>query len=169
MKYEKAKHIAEAYLHKLKPCCTRIEIAGGIRRERSEVDDIVLVCIPKTCPAGNGIFDTGEIRDKAFVDTVNSFSRIKGDGTGNYVRIKLNEEPDLELVIISPEQWGVVFMMMTGSPMFSRRMAASVRPYYFCEHGYLKKNSGSIIPCYEELDFFRHTGMEYVEPFARVV
>jgi DNA polymerase/3'-5' exonuclease PolX len=169
MKFDRAKHIADAYLNKLKPFCARIEIAGSIRRERRETDDIILVCIPKTISVNNGIFDSYETRDKGFIETINSLRRSKGGGEGNYVQVLLPELPNLDLVITTPEQWGVVFMMMTGSEMFSRRMAASVRPYFICDKGYLKKNSGAIIPCYEETDFFRFTGMEYVEPFARVV
>ena len=169
MKLETAKAIAEKYVGLLKPFCERIEIAGSIRRDRQDVGDIELVCIPKSTTVEDNIFDSVEVRDPGFINMVNSFYRVKGDGTGKYVQVKLHEEINLDLFITTREQWGVVFMLRTGSAMFSNRMAHEIKPRFYCDGGFLKIKTGEVVPCYEEEDFFRITGTHYVEPFARVV
>jgi DNA polymerase/3'-5' exonuclease PolX len=168
MKLEEAKKIVNKYLEIFRPKCIRIEPAGSYRRERNEIGDIEFVCIPKTVKAADGMFDEKEIRDPDFVSLVNSFPRVKGNGEGKYTKIIL-EGIKLDLFITTPEQWGVIFMIRTGSDLFSKRMVTEIKDYGFmCQDGYLKRRSGEIVPCYEEKDFFSFTGMEYVEPFARV-
>ena len=43
---ERAEKIAEAVIAKLKPYCTKIEVAGSIRRKRPRVHDVDIVLIP---------------------------------------------------------------------------------------------------------------------------
>ncbi|GAI50844.1 unnamed protein product, partial [marine sediment metagenome] len=47
MELEKAKVIAENLRSLLAPVCARITIAGSIRRQKPEVGDIELLCVPK--------------------------------------------------------------------------------------------------------------------------
>jgi DNA polymerase/3'-5' exonuclease PolX len=48
----RAVSIAETTRAALAPHCERIAIAGSVRRRRSFVGDIELVCIPRLVPAG---------------------------------------------------------------------------------------------------------------------
>ncbi|MES1181962.1 MAG: hypothetical protein ABUL44_04115, partial [Flavobacterium sp.] len=57
MEYSKAKSIADKAILLLKEHCIRIEIAGSIRRKKSEVKDIEIVAIPK--PYDTGLFESG--------------------------------------------------------------------------------------------------------------
>lgn len=170
MQLELAQEVADKYLQILKPHCLRIEIAGSIRRERKEVKDIELVCIPKAVNVNDGMFDKKEIRDPKFVQLINSFKREKGNGEGKAVKIILPEEEiNIDLFITTPEQWGVIFMIRTGNEWFSKRMVTEIKEFgFYCEDGYLKRKSGDIVPCFEEKDFFTITGAQYVEPYARV-
>ncbi|GAH73129.1 unnamed protein product, partial [marine sediment metagenome] len=47
MELEKAKVIAENLKSLLAPVCEKIEVAGSIRRQKPDVGDIELLCIPK--------------------------------------------------------------------------------------------------------------------------
>ncbi|GAI67541.1 unnamed protein product, partial [marine sediment metagenome] len=47
MELEQAQEIADDLLKRLYPYCQRIEVAGSVRRQKPEVGDIELLCIPK--------------------------------------------------------------------------------------------------------------------------
>jgi DNA polymerase/3'-5' exonuclease PolX len=47
MELIKARRIAEELVKILRPACSRVEIAGSIRREKSEVKDIELVAVTR--------------------------------------------------------------------------------------------------------------------------
>ncbi|MFH1640834.1 MAG: hypothetical protein ABIA66_02590, partial [Candidatus Omnitrophota bacterium] len=71
---EKMKYLAEDVVRLLRPYCTRIEIAGSIRRTRSEVSDIEIVCIPKTMmvPTLDLLDPLKEVRMPGFVNAVDA-------------------------------------------------------------------------------------------------
>jgi len=48
--YKRARDYAEKIVSELSPYCSRIEIAGSIRRKRPEVHDVDIVCIPVDVP-----------------------------------------------------------------------------------------------------------------------
>jgi len=60
---EKARAIAEELKALLQPSCHRIEIAGSIRRQKPEVGDIELLCIPK-------LVDGVNLLDRKIIDLV---------------------------------------------------------------------------------------------------
>lgn len=49
MPLAKAQKIAENVKSFLEPYCQRVEIAGSVRREKTEVGDIEIVVIPQLC------------------------------------------------------------------------------------------------------------------------
>ena len=57
MKYEEAIEIAEKVKTLLLPHCERVEIAGSVRRKKTDVKDIEIVAIPK--PFDTGLFESG--------------------------------------------------------------------------------------------------------------
>jgi DNA polymerase/3'-5' exonuclease PolX len=206
MELKQAELIAEKYLELFKPYCERIEIAGSVRRKKSQPDDVELVCVPKTeCQDESNLFETvlnEGIRQKEFVQLVNSFPRVRGNGEGKYARLILpdrvgpfthpspsqegnSEQACLDLFITTAEQWGVIFMIRTGSSRFSTRMVTEIKSKgFYVKDGWLWKNNPTPTPfgdspwqgenscnerieCKEEIDFFEKTGMEWVEPEMR--
>jgi DNA polymerase/3'-5' exonuclease PolX len=167
--YEEAKLIAEKYLQIFKPLCERIEIAGSIRREKKLINDIELVCIPSTIRVEDGLFEFKNVRAPEFVSLVDSFNRVKGNGAGKYAQLNLPEGILLDLFITTREQWGVIFMIRTGSAMFSHRMVIECKDNgYYVKDGYLwRKKDNAMIACPEEEDFFRITKLPYIKPYAR--
>jgi DNA polymerase/3'-5' exonuclease PolX len=207
MELKQAEQIAEKYLNLFKPYCERIEIAGSVRRKKSQPDDVELVCVPKTeCQDESNLFETvlnEGIRQKEFIQLVNSFPRVKGNGEGKYARLILpdkeaghplppsgtppwqGESICLDLFITTPEQWGVIFMIRTGSSRFSTRMVTEIKSKgFYVKDGWLWKNNPTPTPfgdspwqgenscnerieCKEERDFFEITKQPWVDPEMR--
>jgi len=157
MKLEEAQKIAEKYLDRLAPYCSRIEIAGSIRREKIEVKDIEIVCIP-------------EIKTmEYFCDEVNGWKKIKGEPTGKYTQRKLPEGINLDLFMANERNWGLIFAVRTGSADFSHKILACgwVKVGFKSEGGILKKD-GKEYEVKEEKDLFEIIGVPFVEPKLRI-
>ena len=154
MNLNEAKTIAEKYLNLLKPYCSRIEIAGSIRREKPEVGDIELIVIVKDI--------------KGFSKEVNKLEKVKGEPTGKYTQRILPEGIKLDLFIANKRNWGLIFAIRTGSAEFSHKVLARgwVKAGYKSINGMLTKD-GKEIEVREEKDLFNLIGIPYVEPELR--
>src|SRR5690242_17561878 len=88
--------LANRVLTELAPFCERIKIAGSIRREKPEVKDLEIVCIPKThrVPGPADLFgpgpDTTEVVP-GFIEAVNRYRAIKGRPEGKYTQRVVQE------------------------------------------------------------------------------
>lgn len=155
--------IANRLVELLKPHCERIEIAGSLRRKKSEVGDIELVIIPK--PYLIGLFESG------IATIINKFKKVKGNleyGKCKYTQRILPEGIKLDLFIADENNWGYVYAMRTGSANFSHNVLANAWTHvgFKSIKGYMVK-SGKIHPAREEEDFFRMIGVPYVQPERR--
>jgi len=155
MELEEAKKIADKYVKILKPYCLRIEIAGSIRREKSEVKDIEIVAIP--------------IALKGFSDEVNKLQKVKGEPTGKYTQRILPEGIKLDLFMANVKNWGLILAIRTGSAEFSHKVLACgwVRAGYKSIDGMLTRRQE--IDIREEKDLFDLIGVPYIEPKLREV
>lgn len=147
-----ARRIAEALLAELAPACERIILAGSIRRERPNVNDIEIVAIPRFAEeplSGQvGLFApaTPAIRRVSCLwDRIEAIS----DGHGAVMPMKPGVpriEPDpkwpekrfagsryfklylprtglaVDLFMPSAESWGLILAIRTGSSEFSRAL-----------------------------------------------
>lgn len=148
--------IADHIRAELAPFCTRIEIAGSVRRQKPEVKDVEIVCIPRG-------------RDLAhFADTVNRWTKIKGEPSGRYTQRYHPDGIMLDLFMTTPENWGAILLIRTGSADYSKWFMGTALPKagYRQEGGYVRQN-GVIVPTYEEEDVFRLAGVTWVEPEQR--
>jgi len=154
VRLSEVKAIAEKYQNFLKPYCSRIEIAGSIRREKPEVKDIEIVVIPKDL--------TG------FSNEVNKLEKVKGEPTGKYTQRILPEGIKLDLFIANEKNWGLIFAIRTGSANFSHKILACgwVKKGYHSVNGILIKD-GKEIEVREERDLFNLIGISYVGPGLR--
>jgi len=155
MKLQEAQEIAEKYLNIFKPYCQKIRIAGSIRREKPEVKDIEIVCIPQDL--------TG------FSVEVNKLQKVKGEPTGKYTQRILPEGIKLDLFMAKKENWGLIFAIRTGSADFSHKILACgwVKTGFKSKNGILTKN-GQEIECREEEGLFKLIGVQFVEPKLRI-
>lgn len=166
-----AKNIATKYLRMFDPHCEEIQIAGSIRREKPEVKDIELVCIPKRIEEMSDLFGSVIVNSEGFIKLVNSFNRTKGNGEGKYTQLILDEGIKLDLFIADEINFGLLFMLRTGSAEFSKRMVTEIKQNgYRSDHGYLiRYYNNEVVPVRTEAEFFRVTGMKFVNPVERIL
>jgi len=161
--YKEAYSIAANIIELLQPYSIRCEIAGSIRRKKSEVKDIEIVCIPK--PYQTGLFQDG------IAEVVNQWQKVKGEleyGGCKYTQRILPQGIKLDLFFAEKENWGLIFAIRTGSAEYSHKILANawVKKGYKSEGGYLFQN-GKKFEVHEEKDLFKRIGVEYVAPEHR--
>lgn len=161
--YAEAYAIALKVLEELRPHCSRIEIAGSLRRKKPEVGDIEIVLVP--LPYSTGMFESG------IAAVVNKWQKVKGEleyGTTKYTQRILPEGIKLDLFIAEEGNWGSIFAIRTGSADYSHKVLANgwVRQGFKSDGGYLYRN-GEKYEIHEEEDLFRFIGVPYVKPEDR--
>lgn len=161
MELQKALYIAQQVKAQLAPHCVRCEIAGSIRRKKSHVKDIEIVAIPK--PYEVGLFASG------IATVVNQWEKVKGELPCKYTQRILPEGIKLDLFFATPENWGLIFAIRTGSAEYSHKVLASgwVAAGYKSEGGVLVNKSGQQVETREEKDLFRLAGVPYIDPEYR--
>lgn len=166
MRLEQARVIAEQVKARLAPHCERIEIAGSIRRGKAEVGDVEIVCLPKRTAAGH--------RSVRWVLAVIDAGRpMKGDPrVARYVQFTTRAESgvliNVDVFTATPENWGLIFAMRTGSADFSHYVLACgwVRNGYHSVDGMLMMDGESVVVLEEE-ELFRLAGVRWVRPEER--
>jgi len=164
--------MASSLIDRLRPACQRIEVAGSIRRQKSEIGDIEIVAIAKPI---TDLF--GEPTERTEVDTLLSTWPISIKKNGQKYKQfsffgKSGDPYTVDLFLPSAETWAVVYMIRTGSADFSRRMVTRQ------EKGGLMPNdlsvadgrawrNGVAIATPEERDVFTEWGMDFIEPKDR--
>jgi DNA polymerase/3'-5' exonuclease PolX len=166
--YKFARGLAIETMRILRPVCERIEIAGSLRRNKPDVGDIEIVCIPKeqtdlfgnTYRNADGISEVPRINGAALHKDGEHFKQI------NLLYCMC------DLFITTPECWGVIFMIRTGSADFSHKMVTP-KQYGGYMPGHLKVKDGrlwiggDVLHTPEEKDVFEIYGMEYINPEMR--
>lgn len=189
MELSAAKQIADELKSALAPACTRIEIAGGVRRGKPDVHDLELVCIPELSRKPRLELGRPAYASKTLLDAVlydlekrgrivervkdgDKYKQLKlSDGTGQLYGFKL----DL-FIVLPPAQWGVIFTIRTGpgsvEDNFSRWMVTQ-RSIGGALPSNLRVKEGAVwcgddvIPTPEEQDFFAVLGLDWLEPSQR--
>lgn len=193
---EIAEKVAARLVGELRDGCTRIEVAGSVRRGRESVGDIELVAIPRiereiVQAEQRDLF--GVVVKPAIVEAINHL-----DGA---LRRLLDEEmirrepPEderpawgekykkfwcwlsneygwlqVDLFAALSENWGAIFTIRTGPGQFGRAlmMYANARTGYKQDKGYLQeKATGRVIETPEEQDYFRELGLLWIPPSMR--
>jgi DNA polymerase/3'-5' exonuclease PolX len=165
MKWQQAYDIAFKVLKELEPHCYKVHIAGSIRRMKSEVNDIKIVCIPKDYNP-SGLFATG------IAKVCQQWPKIKGEfdskKTLKNTQRSLPEGIVLDLFIANHNNWGYILAIRTGPWQYSKDVLAAgwVRRGYKGIDGYLTMR-GNRIDVPEEKDLFKRIGIPYVMPENR--
>lgn len=185
-----AEPLAARLAELLEPACVRIEIAGSIRRQRPDVKDIELVCVPRmTEPAGLhprlAFFDVGpDELVSAMDERVDSLCGAAAIDL-RYLRAgkeACNGERQKRLVfhgivvdlfiLIPPADWGLMFTLRTGPSIWSKRLVTNksrggLLPDDLRVSGAQVLRSRDAIACKEERDFFALIGLPWIEPAQR--
>ena len=153
MLLNEAKKIARDFISQIQPFCSRVEIAGSVRRGKSEVKDIEICAIPDV------LFGLKTVMDRQ--------NYIKGKFPSRYSQIKFQNEK-IDIFWCYRENWGNIFLIRTGPWEFSKWiMGTKTRKSGLIQRdGYLWRGKERLI-CPEEADVFRLLGMHYIEPKDR--
>ncbi len=170
MLYASARPIAEDYLKRLSPYCAQIEIAGSLRRHKTDVHDIELVLQPKFEPGG------------LFLDPVNRLSHVIPEvfqdcmvhKNGERMKqIALPQGINLELyIVLPPAHWGVIYAIRTGSAEFShwlvtpRKYRGACPSHRRVENGAVWE-SDRLVETPTEESFFEALWLDWLEPDER--
>jgi DNA polymerase/3'-5' exonuclease PolX len=172
--YNKAYDIAKRFMAYIMPYCSKVSIAGSVRRECEYVGDIELCCVPKD------EFSMGLCFPEGFLGMVVNGTRLK--------RFKYPDRGlQIELyIVVNEADWGRILAIRTGSSAFSHHLAVrwtrlgwsgtedGLRRKTEC----IKKSTWKIAPQYKncptlpppfmsEQDFFAFIGVEWVHPRQR--
>ncbi len=179
MKHKRANNMARSLVQMFTPYCERTpEIAGSLRREEADVNDIEIVVAPTS---GTDMFDAPDWKkcplDLA-INRILSETYLLGETLKDgprYKQFALTQEINLDLFIVRPPaQWGVIFTIRTGPESFSqwivtqRRKGGALPSHCRVRKGAVRlKSSGVIIPMPEELDFLEFLDLGWIEPKDR--
>jgi DNA polymerase/3'-5' exonuclease PolX len=174
MTYAEAKRLADQLLAELSPVCERIEIAGGVRREKPEPHDIELVAIPKMEPIKDLFGEWGRSRN-LLNEYIISHGYFVDRGGDRFKKIVLTPEISCDLFIVLPpfRQWGVLFTLRTGPEKFSHRIVTPRKHGGYmpsdCRErdGAVWNKNNELIPMPEEIDFLNFLGLGWIEPKER--
>jgi len=175
----------------MRPYCERLEIAGSIRRRKPEVRDIELVAIPEWtqatgAPQGCLFGAPTERRNMLHSWALSPECPVRWikPGTsevidwkpkedGRYWRGRLASGAQLDLFLATPENFGLIYLIRTGSADFSQALVTFARRCgYVVNEGRLLRPAtewvdAHLIPTPEEQDVFAALRLEWVEPEHR--
>jgi len=171
MELEKARAIAEELKGILEPACERIPVvAGSIRRQKPEVGDIELLCIPKFV----GIVDQLDREIGTLcIQGVLGLRRNKRGGKiyGPKNKLMVHKPSGIGVDIFSTTEkcWPVALVVRTGGKQTNIRicMAAQERGYKFHPYGSGFSTPDGEIICRSEREVFETVGLPYLEPWER--
>ena len=173
MELIKAKSIAETIVTALKPHCSRIEVAGSIRRGKPFVHDIDIVAIPN---------NQGQ-----FLYTLQQLGQVHG-GKKILQLMYLTGFSGIvaDIYIATPEIWATLLLIRTGSAAHNIMLCKRARSMGMTLHvdgtglervkdaqgnglgifdGH--KAGGEYLPCATEADIFKALGLPYKSPMER--
>ena len=164
-----AQVIADRIVESLRPYCDQIAVAGSIRRQKPEVKDIEICCIPKQEPSGAlELFQQKMVRDRGFISSVMTMEIIKGDPeTGKYVKCQHPQGIKLDLFIAKPSNWGIIYMIRTGSADYSKMMMWKLKQAGYPVIDGFVHHQGKVIDTPDEKSVFSLIVSEVVPPFQR--
>ncbi|MEI6971641.1 MAG: hypothetical protein WCL44_09005 [bacterium] len=166
-----ARIIADRIVERLLPHCSRIAIAGSVRRQKPTCGDIEIICVPRTVPEDGLFGPLGRVRDPEFATIVRSLGRIsKGDPVaGKYIQLLSPMEVQIDLFTAQPDNWGLILAIRTGSVEYSKFLASTwCRLGFHSENGHLvRENTHERVAVSEEPDLFSMLGLKYVHPANR--
>jgi DNA polymerase (family 10) len=164
MKLTTAQTLAARIVEELSPYCSRIEIAGSIRRGLAEVNDIDLVLIPEHPSA---------LRDRV----LRNATPIQDGERNLLVRLKTGVQLDIfmahgetrDLLEAKPTNWGTLLLCRTGSKEHNIKLAQRASRLGLQWKTYEGIFRGrDLIASATETDLFTALEMPYLEPHERI-
>lgn len=170
MKLQKAKAIAEELVDLLKLACERVAIAGSIRRQKPDVGDIEILCIPR--------FDEGiDLLERTLgyfmLRQVFDYRRDKRGrityGPKNNLLVHKPSGIGVDIFSTTEECWWVALAIRTGPKELNIAiaMAAQKQGWRLKAYGAGFDTPSGVIRCESEQEVFELVGLPYKAPWER--
>jgi DNA polymerase/3'-5' exonuclease PolX len=195
MLLRRAQDIAIETGHRLMPYCSKLNIAGSVRRHADNVNDIEIICLPKKQPAGQGALFNEAVEVAvipAFTEAVRQLGVSEmGNPNGRQMKILLPQGIKLDLFLPQEDDYYRIYAIRTGSRLYSNLViASSWKKKGWCgtEHGLrriedcqeikrgeqatwkLINPDGPVPPVWtSEQEFFAWLDVPYIEPRYREI
>ncbi len=188
MNYEEALDRAEKTLFYLKPFCSRIEIAGSIRRKKqTEIKDVEIVAKPiidKQQTAvdcfGGAVFNETDMLGIRIQQLISEgiFGHGEPDKSGKrapagprYYRLTYDGEKLDVFAVLPPADFGTVYLIRTGSAEFSQWFVTRLHDFNLHSiDGHIEEyGTGKIFPTPDEADCFRLIHQDFIQPENRTL
>jgi len=180
MELKKAQRIANSIVEKLSPYCEdgKCLIAGSVRREKADVKDIEIICIPKAN------------QKNIFGVTLLAIGLIvKGKVNGRYMKVIMHELGfAIDIFMPQPEDFYRQLAIRTGDSSYSHNVIATgwvKKGWVGTDDGLRRRNECALVggtkkvwkalngqtkpPVWQsEQEFFQWLGVDYKEPKDRV-
>jgi DNA polymerase/3'-5' exonuclease PolX len=169
-----AQQRAAELIEVLRPFCERIEVAGSVRREKSEVGDLEIVAISKVI-IDYDLFQAPFGSHLAIDEGVAELIKRGGQfikGKDMYRQIAFTDIT-LDLFLTGFEKWGMIYTIRTGSADFSHWLVTScslggaLPSHMKVQEGRLYRG-GFRVDTPEEIDVFKTIGLDYIAPPQRI-
>jgi DNA polymerase/3'-5' exonuclease PolX len=172
-----ARKIADEVVRHISPAMDRAEVAGSVRRCKPVVGDIEVVGIVANQEKLLKLLDQLGQTIKPGVPGVVPWTPKPG---AKYIRVRLLQEMNLDLFCASPNNWGGLFMMRTGSGVgpdgntFNGFVPGVFKRWKRLSGGGRMTDAMPTMPTGEQLwvpeekDFFDLLEMDFVPPEERV-
>lgn len=179
-----AQATAEKLVDLLAPFCTRLEIAGSLRRgQRPDVGDIELICEPafanrlalfEEIPAVQDLLEDrlDALLMGATIQHAPAYANRRAPWGPRYKRLVFDTLPVDLFIVRPPASWGAELIIRTGPWQFSKALVTP-RAQGGLMPAYLKMREGALhrgaerIPTPTEADLFRLYSLDYLEPADR--
>lgn len=170
MELRKAMAIAEALKQRLEPSCERIVVAGSIRRQKPEPNDIELLCIPKH----DGLADMLDREIQTLlISGILDFRRNKlGSrvyGPKNKLMLHVRSGMGVDIFSTTEVCWPVALVVRTGGKVTNQRIAVAAikKAWHLQAYGAGFSTPNGDVVCISESDVFELVGLPYLEPWER--
>jgi len=170
MELARARAIAEDLKARLDPACSRIVIAGSIRRQKPYPGDIEILCIPKVVDGVDMLdHEVGYLLAQKILDYRRNKLGSKVYGPKNKLMLHVPSGMGIDIFSTDEECWWVSLVVRTGGAPTNKRIAmAAIRKGWHLQaygHGFATPR-GDVV-CRSEEEVFRAVGLPYLEPWRR--
>ena len=147
--------LSEKLSKELKPFCTRIEVAGSIRRHEKNPKDIDIVLIPKD-----------KIKLEEFIKTKLKGKFMQG---GEHESTWIINGIKVELYYTTEEEWGAELLAYSSrkGAGIGLRIIAKRKGFKLTQHGLFDRKTGKKIAGKTEMEIYHALGKHYKKPEKR--
>ena len=174
MELEKARAIAEELKRQLEPGVEWITIAGSIRRQKPQVGDIELLCVPLYYAGDTGRVDLLDyelknLLSKGILDYRLNKRGSRVYGSKNKLMVHLPSGIGIDIFSTTADCWPVALVVRTGGKATNQRiaMAAIRRGWHLQAYGAGFSTPDGDVVCKSERDVFEFVDLPYLEPWER--